>query len=490
MAKLTTQAGGVSLGRGVAALAGLATAMVLSRWLSPDDYGTYRQIWLVFFTLAPIFELGIPPSVSFFVPQLPRENLKRYFVQNGLALLVSGSLVALALLTLAEPLARLFGNPALITALRAFALFPALTLPFHMTENALVALGRAGRAGLVSGTAALLQSAVILLAFFSGASLERVFFYVSLWALLRWLCVTAGLFYGLRGQSLRWDRRELGRQLWFALPMGAAAMVGLLSRQVDKLIVSANFPPERYAIYANGSYDIPLINVLTLSVTAVLVPALVRANAAGDTAEIRRLWHGAARRMAWLFFPAFCFLFVAARPLMVFLFSPAYAESAGPFRVLLFLLPLRILFHGGFLRALGRTRPIFYASAGSLLISIVLALLLVRVRPLGFLGPAMGSVAGAYGSVLVAIHVVSRHLGWRWRDYFPWRTLGGIMAVAIAAALPTAVLAWTLRGSSALLQLLLLGGAYASVYLILGQATGAARPREWIEAIGDLLRQR
>lgn len=490
MAKLTTQAGGISLGRGVAALAGLITAMILSRWLPPDDYGTYRQIWLVFFTLAPVFELGIPPSVSFFVPQLPRERLKAYFVQNGLALLVSGSLVGLALLTFAAPVARLFGNPALIVPLRACALFPALTLPFNMTENALVALGRAGRAGLVSGGAALLQTAVILLAFFQGASLEQVFLYLSLWALLRWLCAAGALLYGFRDLAVGWNLRELSRQLWFALPMGAAAMVGLLSRQIDKLIVSANFPPERFAVYANGSYDIPLINVLTLSVTAVLVPAIVRANAAGDTGEIRRLWHGAARRMAWLFFPAFCFLFVAARPVMIFLFSDAYADSAGPFRVLLFLLPLRILFHGGFLRALGRTRPIFYAAAGSLVISVVLALLLVRIRALGFLGPAIASVAGAYWSVAVAIHVASRHLGWSWREYFPWRTLGGILAVAVVAALPTALLTSALQESSALLQLVILAGTYAAVYLTVGEATGAARPREWIEAISDLLRQR
>jgi len=76
VAKLTTQAGGVSIGRAVGTLAGLATVMVLSRLLSPADYGSYRQVWLVFFTLAPILELGVPPSVSFFGPQLAREALR------------------------------------------------------------------------------------------------------------------------------------------------------------------------------------------------------------------------------------------------------------------------------------------------------------------------------------------------------------------------------------------------------------------------------
>jgi O-antigen/teichoic acid export membrane protein len=490
MTKLTTQAGRISLGRGVAALAGLVTAMILSRWLSPADYGTYRQVWLFFFTLAPVLELGVPPSVSYFVPQLPRERLKTYFTQNGLSLLLSGSLIGLVFLSFAHPAAGLFKNPDLAVPLRAFAIFPALALPYNMTENALVAVGRAGKAGLVAGSGALIQSSIILAAFLSGASLPDVFLYLSLWALVRWLVAVASLLYVYRDLDICWNRKELTEQLLFALPMGTAAMVGLLARQIDKIIVSANFPPERYAVYANGSYDVPLINVLTLSVTAVLIPAIVRARARGETPEIRRLWHGAARRMAWLFFPAFCFLFVAAKPVMVFLFSGQYADSAAPFRILLLLLPIRIAFHGGFLRALGKTRPILVGAAGSLLISVLLALGLVRIEALGFLGPAIASVIAAWWAAGYAIHVATKTLDWGWRDYFPWRTLAGIMAVAIAAAGPTALVGWLSREANATLQLTVMGITYGAAYLVMGELTRAARPKECLQAIGDLLKQR
>jgi len=491
VAKLTTQAGGVSIGRAVGTLAGLATVMVLSRLLSPADYGSYRQVWLVFFTLAPILELGVPPSVSFFGPQLAREERKTYLAQNGLALVVTGALLMLALLSFAGPIARLFRNPELAIPLRAFALFPAFTLSYDLVENALVSLGRAGTSGVVTAVNAILQSGITLAAFLSGAPLPQVFLYLALFALLRWVICVAVLLRVHRDQPIRWDARVLRGQLAFALPMGAATMVGLLTRQADKIIISSYYAPDQFAVYSNGSYDIPLINIVTMSVTAVLVPAIVRARRGeGGADEVRRLWHGAARRVATLFFPAFCLLFVAARPFIVFLFSPEYAASAAPFRVFLFLLPLRIVFHAGLLRALGRTGPIFYASAGALVIGLAISLGLVHVRALGLLGPALGSVAAAYWATGYSIRMASRALGWSWRDYFPWRTLAGIMAVSLAAALPTLGVGWLVRHAAPFAQLAAMGAAYAAAYLALGEATGAARTHEWREAIADLIRQR
>ena len=490
MAKLTTQAGGVSIGRAVGTLAGLATVMILSRLLAPADYGSYRQVWLVFFTLAPILELGVPPSVSFFGPQLTREERKTYLAQNGLTLVVSGALLALALFSFAGPIARLFRNPELAVPLRAFAIFPAFTLSYDLVENALVSLGRAGTSGIVTAGNAVLQAGVTLAAFASGAPLPQVFQYLALFALLRWIVCVALLLYVYRDLPIRWVARLLRGQLAFALPMGAATMVGLLTRQADKIIVSSHFSPDHFAVYSNGAYDIPLINILTMSVTAVLVPAIVRAHTEGRIDEVQRLWHGAARRVATLFFPAFCLLFIAARPFVVFLFSPEYAASADPFRVFLFLLPLRIVFHSGLLRALGRTRPIFYTAIGAFVIGVTLALLLVRIEPLGLLGPALGSVVAAYWAAAYAIRVTCRAIGWSWRDYLPWRTLGAIMAVALAAALPTLGVGWLVRHAAPFPQLAAMGATYAAAYLVLGETTGAARTREWRQAIADVIRQR
>jgi len=432
----------------------------------------------------------VPQSVSFFGPQIERAERKTYLVQNGLTLVFSGALMGFVFFAAAPVVARLFGNPQLLLPLRAFALFPVLTLSFNMTEYALVTLGRAGVAGFVTGTVAVLQSAVLLAAFALRAPMTTVFLCVSAWALLRWGVAVAVLLRIYRDLDVHWSWRALRGQLGFALPMGAAAMVGLLGRQLDKVIVSSNFSPERYAVYANGSYDIPLIGILTMSVTAVIVPALVRAKGRQDLNEVRRLWHGAARRVATIFFPVFVFLLIAAEPLMVLLFSADYRESAQPFRVFLLILPLRIAFYSGFLRALGRTGPIFVASAGALAVTFLFALVLVRIPAFGFLGPAIASVLGAYWAAGYAIHVATRTLGWRLREYFPWSTLGRIMGVALLAGLPALLVGWGFAAQPAASRLAAMGIAYALVYLIAGEATRVARAREWWQAVWDVLKQR
>ncbi len=276
----------------------------------------------------------------------------------------------------------------------------------------------------------------------------------------------------------------------FALPMGAAIMAGIIARQLDKVIVSTRFSSAEFAVYANGSYEIPLISILTLSVTAVLVPAIVRANARNDTAEVKRLWHGSARRMAWLFFPTFICLLITARPLMVLLFSQKYAESANVMRLFLFLLPLRIALYTAFLRALGNSRAILLTSLGAVIISATLAIGLIQIEWLGYMGPAIATLAGAYWAAWFSIRMSLRTLGWSWREFFPWQTLGAIMAVAIAAGAPAAGAYLLIREQSAFIQLMGTGLVYATTYLSLGELTGAARPKEWIQAITDLLARR
>ena len=100
--------------------------------------------------------------MSFFIPQLQARDLKPFLVQHSTLLVLSGAVMGLGCLGLGEWVGQLFGNADLGRQLKLSSLFPALTLPFNMTENTLVALGHGGKAGWVSGGSALLQMAVIL----------------------------------------------------------------------------------------------------------------------------------------------------------------------------------------------------------------------------------------------------------------------------------------------------------------------------------------
>ena len=66
---LTKKVGYISLGKGFISLSSIAIGAILSRFLTKESYGTYRQLWLLYNTLYPIISLRIPTSVNYFISQ-------------------------------------------------------------------------------------------------------------------------------------------------------------------------------------------------------------------------------------------------------------------------------------------------------------------------------------------------------------------------------------------------------------------------------------
>src|SRR5437667_197635 len=107
----------------------LLIAVVLARSLDRAEFGTFNQVWLVNKTLLYLFGLGLPISVYYFLPRLLPPQRKAFILQTMLALAVLAIPFAAAMYALAAPLARYFGNPALVSHLRLFAIYPLVSLP-------------------------------------------------------------------------------------------------------------------------------------------------------------------------------------------------------------------------------------------------------------------------------------------------------------------------------------------------------------------------
>ena len=56
----------------------------------------------------------------------------------------------------------------------------------------------------------------------------------------------------------------------YSAPLGIASMMGTIMLQLDKIIVSSMCTPEEFANYVNGAIEIPLIAVITGSISAVI----------------------------------------------------------------------------------------------------------------------------------------------------------------------------------------------------------------------------
>lgn len=49
---------------------GIVSSMILSRYFSKGDYGTYKQVIYIYSSLLTIFTLGLPRAYSYFLPRV------------------------------------------------------------------------------------------------------------------------------------------------------------------------------------------------------------------------------------------------------------------------------------------------------------------------------------------------------------------------------------------------------------------------------------
>ena len=129
--RISTQAATVAGGRAVAALATFAGAMVLSRILSKEEFGSYRKVQLLFQTGAMILALGLPASLFYFLPRLAASGRRAFVWRTILIMLGFSTAGALLALTLRGFISDKMNDPPLIALMFptcALALFPSYHL--------------------------------------------------------------------------------------------------------------------------------------------------------------------------------------------------------------------------------------------------------------------------------------------------------------------------------------------------------------------------
>jgi O-antigen/teichoic acid export membrane protein len=171
-------------GRGAALAVTFVVPVVLARILAPADFGTYRQLLLVFTTLYGIAQLGMAESLFYFLPSAP-ERAGRYLANTIATLALAGALGLVLLAALDAPLAALLGNPALrdlAALLGAYLLLMLVSVPL---EIAMVARKRHAGASIVYAVSDVARAALTLLPALVWGRLDALVIGIVAFAALR-----------------------------------------------------------------------------------------------------------------------------------------------------------------------------------------------------------------------------------------------------------------------------------------------------------------
>ena len=234
----------------------------------------------------------------------------------------------------------------------------------------------------------------------------------------------------------RWDQiREI---LAFSLPMAVYVLTASLMRQVGELVIGMHESTQRYAIYANCATILPL-DVVSASFLTVIIPIVTRYIAAGRKDQVRLLFRHylAVGYLTTVTFSVSCFV-VAPEAIQV-LYGARYLPGYAVFCLYLVTTMVRFASLSLILSAAGRTRTLMVVSLAAVVLNAVLCVALYAL--MGFVGPAVASVAVNVGMTAVLIRLSLREMDGGLATAFDAGALGLYALSTLAAALG----GWALR---------------------------------------------
>lgn len=189
---------------------------------------------------------------------------------------------------------------------------------------------------------------------------------------------------------------SVGPTWWY---LGLNEVAGVVARWLDKLFLLYLLTPAEFAVFFNGSFEIPLFAILLSTIENVLLTQI-----SGDPTNAvgaRKTFRDSFKLMSMIAFPLFFYFLVMHKELFAFVFHHKYDASIPVFLVSIAVIPVRITHYGVLLQSYGKSYLIALGANLDILLSFLLMILLYPW--LGTPGVALAIVLSTYAQALFYI---------------------------------------------------------------------------------------
>lgn len=446
----------------------MLSSMLLSRFRSLDEYGTYSQINIVVTLAISIFAMGFPKSINYFLASADTKDektkfLSTYFTFNTILSFITGIVLIIAI----PFMSKYFNNFYISKFIFVLFLLPWINIINSSFDNFLIVEKRTSLLMIYRIARGIVTLFLIIVTYKLNWNfvlymkcfiISEVIFTVIIYLIVTKLSNTVliGMDYSLIKKILK-----------FSLPLGLATIVGTLNIEADKLMVGYFFDTKTLAIYTNAAKEMP-VTIIASSITAVLMPQIVRLLKFKKENDVIDLW-GNATYLSYVFI---CFfstaLFVFAPQVMSFLYSDKYLPGVGVFRLYSLLLLLRTTYFGMILNCLGETKIIFYSSILTLMLNIILNLILFNL--FGINGFAIASILSVCFVNILQLKITSNILNIRFKNVMPWHKILNISIINLLFGIIFYLITKKINLEyfvGNIIEMIILGTVWLFLYLIL-----------------------
>lgn len=433
----TKQAAWVAIGSLFSFAVGIISPMILSRYFTIGDYGTYKQVMFVYHTLLSVFTLGLPKAYAYFLPKRPYEESKAIINKITLLFLLLGCLFSLTLFIGAGAIAIFLGNPELTIALRIFSPVPLFILPTMGMEGIFSTFKKTQFLALYTIITRVLTIlfTVLPVIFFDGNYIYALIGFDIASALT---CITALVLRSLPVRRYTHDATNLSYKeiLTFSIPLLFASIWGMLYTSVNQFFVSRYFGKEAFAIFSNGFTELPFIGMVIGSISTVLLPVFSRLEKGdGLNGEIVSIWNSAMMKSAKILFPISVFCIFMAHLVMICLYGGNYDESTIYFQIkniygLFYIVPFAPA-----LIAMGKTKV--YSNVTMYFALALTALEFLSVTFIDSLvAIAIISETLSIAKCIVFFVIIAKYSSMKVSELLPYKQLITILCASVLASIP------------------------------------------------------
>lgn len=358
----TIQALWVGLGYLGTFLVALGSAMVLSRYLSKEEYGTYRQIIYIYTLLQGVFAAGLPSAYSYFLPKLDLSQGKQLSRLLLLFFVILGALLSMVFYLGAPLLASALDNPTLTDNLKSFSPIPFFLIPTLGIEGLFTAVRKTEQLLVYNITTKFFMFfCLISPVLFWEPSIDKIIYgwiVSAVFSFVMALVFKNKPFKMVESTPLPFDISSIFK---YTIPIMLTGYITVLQKSADQFFISRYYGETAFAEYSNGFFEIPFVGMIVGAVSAVMIP--IFSGASNNPIKLQNAvtsWRNALEKCIYLIYPLLCFCFVFATEIIVLIYGAKYETSASYFKLALFLNYFNIVLISPIIVALGKTR--FYLS--------------------------------------------------------------------------------------------------------------------------------
>lgn len=417
----------LTLSKVVTLLITTITTMLIARFRTVGEYGTYSELFLVVNLATSLMMLGLPSSVNFYLARAETTSERKNFLSVYYTLSTILSVIIGLILVMAIPFIEgYFHNSAIRSFYYFLLIYPWAYIVDGSVENLLVVYKRTSLLVVYR----LLYSVVMLGVAVGvqwigyGFSEYMVCFVVANVVFSIWVYRMANSLSG--GIGFLIDKKIIKSIIVFSVPMGLSTFVGTLNSEIDKLLIGYLMSTEEMAIYTNAAKELPL-TIVAASITAILMPKLTVMVKNKQTKKAVEMWGRATELSLIIIAHIVIGVFVFAEEVLTILYSAKYIEGVTVFRIYTLNLLMRVTYFGLILNAYGETKKIMYCSIASLGLNIVLNPIFYMF--FGMIGPAIATFISIALVMLLQLSMTAKVSKIKISGLIPWKRLSKIIII-------------------------------------------------------------